>query len=163
MFSSSLKPNCLKHSLPLLMISMIVVGMGLGYADPKGSNVLPKSVSHCAKSCSPGEQANNRENMMIREMFEKLQLSSKQQATILALMTSSRQKNHALFLKADHSRATMVTYLKSKNATFAGAQSKSADFQKIMHELAIQRLTTWFQIRKQLTPHQLENLNQIKM
>jgi Spy/CpxP family protein refolding chaperone len=163
MFSSSLKPNRLKRSLPYLMMTTIMLGAGMGYADPKGSTVLPKSVSHCAKSCSPSEQANNREDRMIREMFEKLQLSSKQQATILALMASSRQKNHALFLKADRNRATMVTYLKSKNATFAGAQTKSGDFQKIMHELAIQRLTTWFQIRKELTPQQLENLNQIKM
>jgi len=163
MFSFSLKPNSLKGSFPILMIAGIVWGSEPGYADYKGATVLPKSVSHCAKSCSPGEQANYREDMMIREMFDKLHLSSKQQSAILALMSSSREKNHALFLKADSTRANMVAYLKSKNATFAGAQAKSADFQKIMHELAIQRLTTWFQIRKQLTPQQLENLNQIKM
>lgn len=167
MFSISLNLKRIQRIVTATMLSALLF---TGLASPARAEIgtsantaLPKSFSNSSNASSPMERMNAREDRMVHEMFQKLQMSALQKSNILSIVSEARLKNKPLSVKAEQYRSDMLAYLKSKNATLAGAKARAEKIHTMMGDLAQRRLETWFQIRQQLTPKQLENLNQLKM
>jgi Spy/CpxP family protein refolding chaperone len=167
MFSIRLKlRKIMLPSASLLLTLFFVLGVLTPVEAETGihaNTALPKSFSNTAKTGSPMEQMTAREDLMVHEMFQKLHLSSQQQSKILSIVSDARLKNKPLSMQAEQHRAAMLAYLKNKNATLTGAKLRGEKMHDMIGKLAQRRIETWFQIRQQLTPKQLEGLNQLKM
>lgn len=93
---------------------------------------------------------------------EELGLSPEQSRKVEAIMAQGHEQSQALRQQLRTKRQAMMRYLQSSNASEAQARTLNADINDLQRQLGEVRLKTWFTMRSQLTPEQLEKLKAMK-
>lgn len=119
------------------------------------SSSWAQPASHARPNERGGMQ--NRTEMMIQQ----LDLTPEQRPKVQAIMQQSRQEGQALSQQLRAKRNAMMDYLKSLNATEATAMTMSTEVNMLQKRLSELRVKTWFAIRAELTPAQIQKMNQM--
>lgn len=96
------------------------------------------------------------------QMERELGLNPEQAQKVSATMQQGRAQSAALRQQLKAKREAMMRYVQSPDATEAGARSLNAEMNELQRQLGEIRLKTWFSMRSQLTPAQLEKLKALK-
>lgn len=136
-------------ALPLaLLLNLLPVSAS---ADPssQGGRVQGQAASH---------SADERHQQMVKE----LGLSPEQGQKVKSTMEQGRAQSQPLREQLKTKRKAMMQYLQTPNATEAGARALNSDINDLQRRLSEIRLKTWFSIRSQLNPEQLQKLQALK-
>lgn len=95
-------------------------------------------------------------------LLEQVGLSPEQRQKVQAIREQGRAQSEALRQQLETKQQAMMRYLQSSNADEAQARTLNADINRLQQQLSEARLKTWFSIRQQLTPEQLEKLKALK-
>lgn len=142
-------------ALPLALLLNLLPG--LASADPsnqasQGGRMQGRS-SHSSASSS-----DERHQQMIKE----LGLSPEQGQKVKSTMEQGRAQSQPLREQLKSKRKAMMQYLQTPNATEAGARTLNNEINDLQRRLSEVRLKTWFSMRSQLNPEQLQKLQAIK-
>jgi Spy/CpxP family protein refolding chaperone len=96
------------------------------------------------------------------QLEQELGLNPEQAKKVNATMQQGRGQSAALRQQLKAKREAMMRYVQSPGATEAGARNLNAEMNELQRQLGEIRLKTWFSMRSQLTPAQLEKLNALK-
>lgn len=96
------------------------------------------------------------------QMMQQLGLSQQQSQKIKALMQQGRTQSQALHQQLKTKRQALMQYLQSPDANESKARSLNAEINDIQRQLSELRLKTWFGMRAQMTPEQIQKMNQMK-
>ena len=96
------------------------------------------------------------------QMERDLGLNPEQAQKVNATMQQGRAQSAALRQQLKAKREAMMRYVQSPSATEAGARNLNAEMNELQRQLGEIRLKTWFSMRSQLTPAQLEKLKALK-
>lgn len=98
-----------------------------------------------------------------RQQFAtELGLSPEQSRKVDAIMAQGREQSRVLRQQLQAKRHTMMQYLQSSSANEAQARTLNSDMNDLQRQLGEVRLKTWFAMRSQLTPEQLDKLKALK-
>jgi Spy/CpxP family protein refolding chaperone len=96
------------------------------------------------------------------QLMQQLGLSQEQSQKIKAMMQQGRSQGQALHQQLKTKRQALMQYLQSPDATESKARALNGEINDIQRQLSELRLKTWFGMRAQLTPEQLQKLGQMK-
>ena len=95
-------------------------------------------------------------------IFSQLKLSPKQTEAIQAIGQEGRQKSEGLKTQLRTKRHALMQYLHTNNATLAPALALNNEVNQIQRQIGELRLKTFFAMRSQLTPEQLQQFQKLK-
>jgi Spy/CpxP family protein refolding chaperone len=96
------------------------------------------------------------------QIMSQLGLTPEQQAQFKALREQGKSQGQDLRQQLHSRRQGLMEYLKSPDATETRALQMQSEMNTLQSQMSTQRIHTWFQMRKILTPEQLQKLNQLK-
>ncbi|WP_303675093.1 Spy/CpxP family protein refolding chaperone [Vampirovibrio chlorellavorus] len=139
-------------ALPLaLLLNLLPVSAS---ADPSSQGGRVQGQAGHAASHSPDERH--------QQMMKELGLSPEQGQKVKSAMEQGRAQSQPLREQLKTKRKAMMQYLQTPNATEAGARTLNSDINDLQRRLSEIRLKTWFSIRSQLNPEQLQKLQALK-
>lgn len=94
-------------------------------------------------------------------MMDQLGLTSEQQVQIKALREQGRNQSLNLQRQLRAKRKNLMDYLKSPQASEESALELQAEINALKGKISAQRIHSWFQMRKILTPEQRNKLEKL--
>jgi Spy/CpxP family protein refolding chaperone len=141
-------------SLPLALLLNLLPG--LASADP------PNQASQGGRMQGRAAHAPSSFDERHQQMIKDLGLSPEQGQKVKSTMEQGRAQSQSLREQLRTKRKAMMQYLQSPNATEAGARNLNNEINDLQRRLSEIRLKTWFSMRSQLNPEQLQKLQAIK-
>lgn len=99
---------------------------------------------------------------VMAKLGQTLQLSQEQKASLEKIQMEGKSKAVSLKSQLSKRRQEMLDYLSSTDAREEKANQMQHELAQLQEELSQLRITTWFQMRKILTPQQLETLSNFR-
>jgi Spy/CpxP family protein refolding chaperone len=93
---------------------------------------------------------------------KQLGLSPEQAKKVNAIMEEGHRQSRALKVQLRAKRQALMQYLPTPNATQSQALALNAELNALQRQISELRLKTFFAMRAQLTPEQLQKLSQLK-
>jgi Spy/CpxP family protein refolding chaperone len=121
-----------------------------------GSKSTPIAAVHEKKGAAFGCRG---EHQLI---FSQLKLSPKQTEAIQAIGQEGRQKSEGLKNQLRTKRHALMQYLHTNNAALSPALALNNEVNQIQQQIGELRLKTFFAMRSQLTPEQLQQFQKLK-
>jgi len=97
-----------------------------------------------------------------QQMIQQLGLSPDQTEKVKGIMQQGKAQSQALHQQLRAKRQAMMKYLQSPEANESQARSMNADINDLQRQLSEIRLKSWFAMRSQMTPEQLQKMSQMK-
>jgi Spy/CpxP family protein refolding chaperone len=167
MENSMTKRNSMQHALVSLAIPAALLMLSVpAQADPfqSGGNggqpvgAPPQATGHIqAEGPDQPGGGSHRPPLM-----QQLGLSQEQSQKLKALMQQGRTQSQALHQQLRTKRQALMQYLQSPDATESNARALNGEINDIQRQLSELRLKTWFGMRAQMTPEQLQKLDRMK-
>jgi len=155
MFSRSLISLKTMAVLQALLLTSCVLSTTAAPAA-SGANAASMAAVHEKKDDAPRCRG---EHQLI---FSQLKLSPKQTEAIQAIGQEGRQKSEGLKTQLRTKRHALMQYLHTNNATLAPALALNNEVNQIQRQIGELRLKTFFAMRSQLTPEQLQQFQKLK-
>lgn len=95
-------------------------------------------------------------------MLRQLGLSAEQNQKVRAIMEEGRSQSQALHQQLKSKRQAFMQYMHSSSASESRALSLMEEMNALQRQLSELRVRTWFKVRTNLTPEQLQRLSQMK-
>lgn len=96
------------------------------------------------------------------QIMSQLGLTPEQQAQFKSLREQGKSQGQDLRQQLHAKRQGLMEYLKSPDATETRALQLQSEMNTLQNQMSTQRIHTWFQMRKILTPEQIQKLEQLK-
>jgi Spy/CpxP family protein refolding chaperone len=96
------------------------------------------------------------------QIMSQLGLTAEQQSQLKALREQGKNEAKERYQQLRVKRHNLMTYLKSPKATEERALQLQNEVNALQNQMSAQRIHTWFQMRKILTPEQLQKLERLK-
>lgn len=146
-------------AVPLALMLCPLAGAAAPFGPQSGeySDMLIAQNQSSANPGKPGVGANPHQRFA-----EELGLSPEQSRKVEAIMAQGREQSRILRQQLKVKRQAMMQYLQSSSASEPQARTLNADINDLQRQLGEVRLKTWFAMRSQLTPEQLEKLKALK-
>ncbi len=113
-----------------------------------------------AQGQAPGNSQARQERQ--QQMIQQLGLSPDQAEKVKGIMQQGKAQSQALHQQLRTKRQAMMKYLQSPDANESQARSMNADINDLQRQLSEIRLKSWFAMRSQMTPEQLQKMSQMK-
>ncbi len=139
-------------ALPLALLLNLLPGLATADPSSQGGRMQNRT-SHPSASASDERH---------QQMIKNLGLSPEQGQKVKSTMEQGRAQSQTLREQLKTKRKAMMQYLQTPNATEAGARNLNSEINDLQRRLSEVRLKTWFSMRSQLNPEQLQKLQAIK-
>lgn len=97
-----------------------------------------------------------------QQMIQQLGLNPVQAEKVKAIMQQGQDQSKALHQQLRTKRQAMMKYLQSPDANENQARGMNAEINELQRQLSEIRLKSWFAMRSQMTPEQLQKMSQLK-
>lgn len=145
---------------PLKALSFLLVPTALLLLSAPGYCEGPSAPKASAPSEHSGRRHN--ENEAHQAFSKQLGLSPEQSQKVKAIMQEGHQQSQTMKEQLRAKRKALMQYLQTPNASQSQALSMNADINATQRQMSELRLKTFFAMRAQLTPEQLQKLPQLK-
>lgn len=130
-------------------------------ALPQASTALAPPLLIAQNTVSVGNGTNGASANHRPHIMEQLGLTPEQSQKVKSIKAQGRSQSSALHQQLLTKRQALMKYLQSPGASETQARNMNADINETQRQLSEVRLKTWFAMRSQLTPAQLQKLNQL--
>lgn len=113
-----------------------------------------------AQGQAPGNSQTRQDRQ--QQMIQQLGLNPDQAEKVKGIMQQGKAQSQALHQQLRAKRQAMMKYLQSPEANESQARSMNADINDLQRQLSEIRLKSWFAMRAQMTPEQLQKMSQMK-
>ncbi len=141
-------------ALPLAFLLCCASGFTAAYAGEGASGYSGQLIAQSASAKAAADKHS--------QMEQALGLSPEQAQKVKAIMAHGKSQSEVLRRQLKTKREAMMRYVQSPSANEAGARSLNAEINELQRQLGEIRLKTWFSMRAELTPEQLEKLKALK-